>query len=168
MKKIRLKGKHSNLFTIIDDEVFEEVNKHRWYGAPGRNKKVHVRTSKYTGGGRKNPKYTTIALHRMIMNPDKSTHIDHINGNPLDNRKTNLRPASIANNARNRGKQKNNSSGYKGVHKSMSKRQASIRWRAQIQVDSKLLHLGVFKTKKEAYQAYCEASRKHHGAFSGI
>lgn len=87
-----------------------------------------------------------------------SCEIDHINRCKSDNRILNLREATGSENQQNRLKSKNNTSGYKGVfwHKTKQK------WYAAILVNSKAIHLGVFKTTEEAYAAYCEAASRLH------
>jgi hypothetical protein len=88
--------------------------------------------------------------------------IDHVANNTLDNR--NIRPANNSQNGFNRGKQKNNTSGFKGV--SYDKR--SGKWRASIQAYGKPQELGLHKTKKDAYSAYCEAAKRLHGEFVNL
>ena len=90
---------------------------------------------------------------------------DHINGNPLDNRRlANLRPASRSQNNCNRRRQRNNSSGYKGV----SWHQGRQRWEAIIQANGKRKDLGGFSTPEAAYAAYCLAATKMHGEFARV
>lgn len=106
-------------------------------------------------------------LHRVILERiigrslDSSEMCDHINGNPLDNRRENLRIADKYQNARNRGKSSLNKSGYKGV----SRRATTTKWVAQIRVNAKNYHIGLFNTAEEAYAAYCEAGKRLHGEF---
>lgn len=83
--------------------------------------------------------------------------IDHINGNRSDNRIVNLRVVDQSGNSQNRRvKQRNNQSGYFGVHAS------GTRWRAQIRIDKKLKHLGLFDTPELASMAYIEDKRSIH------
>ncbi|WP_409242962.1 HNH endonuclease, partial [Enterobacter hormaechei] len=88
--------------------------------------------------------------------------IDHINGNPSDNRLENLRLVTHQQNMCNRKKRNDNSSGYPGVcfHKTNNK------WHASIRVKGKRIHLGYFKTAKEAYDKYVEASKKYHSQYT--
>lgn len=88
--------------------------------------------------------------------------IDHIDGNPANNRWKNLREATDAQNARNSRIRSTNKCGLKGVnwHK------ARACWVAQITVDRKKVHLGLFDTAEEAHSAYVAAARKHHGQFA--
>ena len=90
--------------------------------------------------------------------------IDHTNKTRIDNAEGNLRKATSSENSCNRGKQSNNTSGYKGV--SWSKRRN--KWKASISKDCTQHYLGYFDTPELAYEAYCNASKKLHGEFSNI
>lgn len=87
--------------------------------------------------------------------------IDHINGLKADNRLSNLREASQAENMRNRPMYRNNETGFKGV--TFNKRDG--RWQARIKRDGKLIHLGQFKSPEDASAAYAEEAAKLHGEF---
>lgn len=89
-------------------------------------------------------------------------YVDHVNGVKSDNRARNLRAADACQSNRNRGIQKSNKSGYKGVIFWRG------RWRANITVNHKIIWLGLFDTAEEAYAAYCAASAELHGEFSRI
>lgn len=87
--------------------------------------------------------------------------IDHIDGNKQNNKIENLRIATNSENLKNRSKQINNTSGFKGVsfHKNTNKFQASIK------VKDKKIYLGLFVFAKDAHDAYCNAAKKYHGNF---
>lgn len=89
-------------------------------------------------------------------------HVDHINGDRGDNRFANLRIATNSENARNSKMRINNACGYKGVHykKRLNK------FVAQIRVNGRVYHLGVFKTAAEAHAAYCKAATESFGQFA--
>lgn len=89
--------------------------------------------------------------------------VDHKNGNPLDNRWTNLRAATHGQNNSNRKKTKANTTGYKGV--SLDK-QGFIR--ASITYNKKTYYLGRYDTMKEAHAAYSEAAIALHGEFARV
>ena len=105
--------------------------------------------------------------HRIIwqMNhgeiPD-GFQIDHINGNPRDNRISNLRLATHTENTRNRKLSKYNTSGYKGVsHSPVGKR-----WRSRIRIGTKRIGLGSYDNIEDAAAAYAEAAKRYHGEFA--
>jgi hypothetical protein len=87
--------------------------------------------------------------------------IDHKNGDRADNRISNLRLATRAENCRNTKTQKNNKSGFKGVHL----HKASGKWRASCKAGGKQLHLGTFNTAEDASSARQTYARLHHGEF---
>ena len=90
--------------------------------------------------------------------------IDHINGNPSDNRIANLRLATSADNARNMRKNDGTTSRYKGV--TWYKRKG--KWMAQIRVNDKATHLGYFHDEEQAHYAYCLAASKYFGEFANF
>lgn len=90
-----------------------------------------------------------------------SMHIDHVNGKTDDNRKSNLRLATVKQNLENTGKPKNNTSGFKGV----SFNKPTKKWMAYIKNHGKRIYLGLYLTPDLAFAAYCEAADKfftHH------
>jgi hypothetical protein len=101
-----------------------------------------------------------LKLHRLIMDAPSGMQVDHINGNGLDNRRENLRLCTQAENRWNRTKQINNKTGYKGVDINQGK------YRAQIQVNKKHMHLGLFDTAEDAARAYDAAARQYFGQFA--
>lgn len=99
--------------------------------------------------------HRVIWLHVYGVWPDGL--IDHIDGDPLNNRLANLRLANHAVNSQNqRRPHRENKSGFLGVIKSRN------RWRAQISIRNKNKIIGTFATPEEAHQAYVEAKRIHH------
>jgi HNH endonuclease len=101
-------------------------------------------------------------LHRLLMDAPKGAHVDHINGNKLDNQRSNLRVVTNQQNQVNRKRlNKNNTSGTRGV----ARTNASARkpWRAQIMVARKAIHLGLFATEAEAVAARREAELRYFG-----
>lgn len=88
--------------------------------------------------------------------------IDHIDGNGLNNDIENLRAANHGQNQHNKGTQKNNTSGFKGV--SWHKRDK--KWQAFIKFDGKKRYLGSFDTPEAAHEAYKAAATKLHKEFA--
>lgn len=94
----------------------------------------------------------------------KGMQIDHIDGNPRNDRLDNLRLATSAQNNQNRGPSPHNKSGVKGAFWHPSRKY----WWSAINVHGKLIYLGSFLTKGLAAVAYAKASLRYHGRFSRI
>jgi len=92
-----------------------------------------------------------------------SAEIDHINRNREDNRRSNLRLATHAENMRNGTKLNTNKSGYVGV--SLRRTAKVLKWRALIGIDGKNKCLGSYATPEEAAAAYRAAKPIYHGEF---
>jgi hypothetical protein len=138
---------------LIDDEDYERYKGHKWIIRLSR------KTIPYVGYYEKEIK-RVIELQRFIMNNPKGLFVDHINGNPLDNRKCNLRICTPMQNCHNQKKRTTNTSGYKGVSPAKNGR-----WRATIRGNGERIHLGYFRDPALAHAAYCEASKKYHGEY---
>lgn len=91
---------------------------------------------------------------------DPNIYIDHINGNRLDNRSSNLRTCTPAESSKNIRKHSQNLSGYKGVQRSRNK------WTARIMSDGENIYIGSFDTKEKAAEAYNKYAAKKHGEFA--
>ena len=109
-----------------------------------------------------------LLAHRVIWAIQNGSwpidEIDHINGDVCDNRIENLREATGPQNKRNRGIQKNNTSGFKGVYWCKKKEE----WYASIRYEKKYSHLGYHDTREKAHQAYCVACEDLHGEFARV
>lgn len=103
-----------------------------------------------------------IMLHRLLLSPPDGMVIDHINGDGLDNRRCNMRITTVTQNNRNRGKGRNNSSGFKGVYWSS----VENKWRVQIRNGKGKVWIGKFNDLTEAARAYDKAARELHGEFA--
>ena len=154
MKKIILtKGFEA----IVDADDYEMLSKFKWCSSESRGKNYANR------GFQENLKFRKIKMHHQIMGkPQKGMVIDHINGNTLDNRKSNLRICTQSNNTMNKVKRKNCSSIYKGVSFSESEQ----KYRAYITVQKKTIHLGRHKDEVIAALTYNDAAKKYHGEFA--
>lgn len=104
---------------------------------------------------------TSVLAHRLVLNAPKGTVVDHKNRNGLDNRRKNLRLCTSSQNHANSPKQKNNTSGYKGVF-----RQRSGNWMARVTVDRAERYLGTYTDPWDAAQAYNQAALEAWGEFA--
>ena len=101
-------------------------------------------------------------LHREILNPPKNLHVDHINGNPLDNRKANLRVCTQSQNSANSRLRSDNRYGVKGIYFDKVKNRFLVR----VTFKRKLHIIGGFKTLSEAIKARLIAEDRIHGEFA--
>jgi hypothetical protein len=147
MKKMPLtKG----LFALVDDEDYEAISRYKW--SVSGDGKYAVRNSRKEG---------MIYMHRFVMGFPAGS-VDHKNRNGLDNRRHNLRLASQAENNANRGVNRNNTSGFTGVHWEKDRK----KWRAAISKGGKHFRIGSFTTKKAAARAYADALVAIYGDFA--
>ncbi len=92
---------------------------------------------------------------RMGLKIPKGFQVDHIDHNPLNNRRSNLRVVSLVAQAQNHGIRKDNKSGYFGVYLD----KPSGKWKTGIRANGKRTHLGLFDDPKEASEVY-QAAKK--------
>lgn len=115
-------------------------------------------------------KDNTQYLHRIIMERmigrslQEGEYVDHANGEGYDNRRKNLRLATNAENNWNKGLQRSNTSGYKGIY--LDKRRS--KWVARIKVNGQQIWIGEFASKIEAAKQYNIAALKHYGEFAWL
>lgn len=140
--KIPITGKHaSGKFVLIDKEDYDLVSKFRWYCVlSGKNYYAHT-SVRMADGKRK-----TLPIHRLILDViDSKQMIDHINGNGLDNRRSNLRICGSAENQHNSRPRK----GYKGV---FQKKNGTFV--AKICYNRKTYNIGYYDSEEDAARAY--------------
>ena len=151
-----------SLYTYKNGELFWKVNK----GSVKAGDKVGYFNGRYFVSKLDGKLQQLSRLIFTYHNGYIPKYIDHINGNTKDNRIENLREVTAAQNNHNRAIAKNNKSGVKGL--SFSK--ASKKWKAQIEINYKQIHLGYFVDKELAELVINEARNKYHGqyAFNGV
>lgn len=138
-----------NAVAIIDSDDAERVNQYSW-----------SLVSKGRPRARVNGKKTY--LHRLILNAPEGAWVDHVNGDPLDNRRINLRFCNANTNAKNRGRNKKSKAGFKGVRWHA----ATQKWGVSIRSDNKEYWLGVFVDRVAAAITYDRAALRLHGEFA--
>jgi hypothetical protein len=142
---------------IVDFEDAEAVLQFKWTALQTKWTVYARRTFRHPDG-----RQGSIYLHRFLMKPEKGQEVDHKDRNGLNCTRENMRFATSSQNKHNTGIRKNNTSGIKGV--SWWKRHGC--WRADITLNSKLIHLGRFKSKEEAAAAYRAAAIMLHREFA--
>ena len=139
---------------IVDAEDLEKIGEYRWAAVwIAKSKKYYVRAYVSATKG-------TIGLQRLLTNAKKDDVVDHINGDSLDNRKSNLRLCTKRQNAQNMPPQSRNELGIRGVYRK------DIRYVARIYIDGRNAYLGTFNTIEEAIEARLKAEKEIHGEFS--
>jgi hypothetical protein len=131
---------HGTLSVMIDDEDIKCMNGYK-LAVTRIGKKIYPVVSVNRNG-----KWTKEYLHRLVSGAGKGKIVDHINGDTLDNRKSNLRVCCYTVNALNRNVVKTKT-GYANVNKVGNK------FRAMIRVHGKPKHLGYFDTAEKANEA---------------
>lgn len=135
--------------TIVDEDIYYDLIKYNWY----------LNNHGYVIGRSQDKKL--VLLHRYIMKYQGDDFIDHINNNPLDNRKCNLRVITAKQNSQNKVSHKNSTSKYIGV----SQKKNNKKWVATITINGKLKHLGTFSDEIEAAKARDLSTKEHYGEF---
>lgn len=146
-------------WTVVSLGDFDKVGGRAWYARKSGTGKFYASYKKGVG---KHGNFC-VHMHRVIMDAPLGMEVDHIDGNSLNNRRSNLRVCTTAENRKNTritwGK-----SGIKGVHWCSRTK----RWIAKISANHKPIYVGVFKDKWSAAIAYNEAAKKYHGEFAAL
>lgn len=159
--EIKLHGaKAMGRVALIDADDYDLVSPYRW------RVREKMRPEGHTWGPyavtmmpAKFPGSTNYGMHSLITGWPL---VDHVNGNGLDNRRENLRQATIAQNRHNSRPQAGSSSRFKGVCWDRGVR----KWRAAIKVDGKQRYLGIYTSEEDAARAYDAAAREAFGEYA--
>ncbi len=150
------------VWTILDEEDYYRLRKYKWvvYGNGNSGQNLYAVRLKLI----RPHKTTLVSMHREIMQPKDGRFVDHRNCKSLDNRRSNLRFATRAENMRNRRKRRNASSEFVGVH--FYKPQGN--WSCSILHNGKRIWLGRYDSEIEAAKTYDKAAKKYHGEFARL
>ena len=162
---------------IIDDEDFDLISKRRWVSLNSKSNKHNWYARAVGKSKRVNGRIVTVKsgelMHRLILGiTDPAVHVDHINGDGLDNRKQNLRIATRSQNSKNKrawGRSK-----YLGVHFDDSRGKKN--WRIEICIKKANKATGQkrerisrrFLTEIDAAKGYDELAKVYHGEFANL
>ena len=152
MKRIKIK---ENIYMLLSDFDYEKTKGYDFFVIRFAEKKyrVYIRDEE-----------TITPLSVYIMAPPAGMIVDHINGNTLDNRRSNLRVCTQSQNLMNSKKRIDNTSGFKGVSWKKSKKL----WQVYINVDKKRILGGYFKCRLLAVMKREELTKKHHGEYFNL
>lgn len=147
-------------FALIDEEDAPLISRFKWCArrAIGRDTYYAVRST-YSGNTHK-----TVLMHRVILDAPDGTEGDHIDGDGLNNTRTNLRLSTTAQNHCNARRRSNNTSGYKGVSWDKSRGL----WAAEARMNGRRIRCGRFATAEEAARAYDRAAMQLQGEFARL
>lgn len=148
MKRIPLRNRKGELVAcaLVDDQDYELASRVSWYRA----------TTGYAC--RSFPRGKKEYLHRVIcgLSPDDRVEVDHINGDRLDNRRSNLRVVAHAENAQNRS-----AVGTTSRHRGVSFHAGRQVWRAHVTAGGRKRQIGTYTTELEAARAAAQFRREH-------
>jgi HNH endonuclease/AP2 domain len=139
---------------VDDDDAPAVLAAGKWYAKTDRRSTYARRTTRREDGTR-----TVLSLHTFLTG---WSYVDHRNGDGLDNRRQNLRPATNEENGRNRRLHRNNRSGFRGVA------WVRGRWQARISHEGRMRYLGRYPDPVSAARAYDEAARELRGEFARL
>lgn len=164
MKSFVISNKHLNKVEIlVDEEDYDFVKDQIWYA----NVSTRSNNIKLSYIGLDPSKNEVYRIHHLILmrhgiEIPKGYVVDHIDHNPANNQKRNLRLCSNQQNKFNAPIQKNNTSGFRGVSW-FAKTQS---WRARIKINGKEKHIGIFKSPIDAAIAYNEVATNLFGEYA--
>lgn len=162
MREIPLRARDGSIraYALVDDEDYESLIQWRWYLAERTPSYLQVQRTEYAGwdSEKRKGRSRTVTMHRQIMG-FPPTGVDHVDRNPLNNQRSNLRLATQKQNNQNRHARRAASSGVRGVSR------CGERWAAQAQVDGHQHWLGQYATIEEAARVV-RAFRAEHMPYS--
>src|SRR3990167_5242115 len=148
MKRIKIT---QNKFALVDDEDYGMLSKFKWHYSNGYA--IHHHYIKTVKG---RPITKKVLMHSLIMNTPKGMDTDHIDGNRLDNRRSNLRICTRRENGQNRKEHRNGKLLGVNTIKRKSLKKIYTYHEAGIQMNGKRVYLGIFATPELAHQAYID------------
>jgi hypothetical protein len=156
MKEIDVAG---GFTALVDDDNYARLVMLYWHGHPGGNRWYPVRAVTISSGQQR-----VRFMHSDIIDCPPGMMVDHINLDPMDNRRENLRICTAQQNAFNRSKRSGSASPYKGVWRSRHGK----RWVAVVTCGGRDYHEGTYGSQEEAAMAYDRRAAVLFGEFARL
>jgi hypothetical protein len=140
---------------IIDEQDFDRISQYKWYSFDndGTGSRCYA-ICKIRG--------KTVYMHRMVMGAQDGEYVDHIDGNGLNNSRSNLRFATLSQNNMNQRMRPDNTSGHKGISWCPDRE----KYQVYVNIDRKRKSLGRYRTLEEAIYVRDQAVKEHYGEFA--
>jgi len=148
-------------FAIVDPDDYTRLNHFNWYAAKSIHTWYAIRSLTTSRHGKRKNQY----MHHLVIAIPAGCFADHINHNGLDNRKANLRPATLSQNIRHRRKFNTPS---RSKFKGLTWRKKEKAWHVRITVNDKRLFLGSFKDELEAARTYDSSAKLYYGDYASL
>ena len=151
MKRIQLTN--SSLNVLVDDKDYDFLNQFQWYAkktdTSSEKEMVHAARNVTIGS-----KSITIRMHRLVTEADSDQRVFHINGDTLDNRRSNLQIRTL-----NPYTGRPDNAGFIGVHQ-----RSTNTWTAEITCAGRTYQIGEFMDASQAAREYDTAAKKLYGS----
>lgn len=149
-------------FAVVDAADYDWLNQWNWFAQYHKAEDRWYAVRMVRVGPEK--KRCMLLMHRVILDAHLGFHVDHRDGDGLNNKRSNLREATCSQNGFNRGKERGNMSGFKGV----SWNRRAGKWQVFITANKRKHYLGLFADLEPAAAAYREAAKRLHGEFARV
>lgn len=152
------------LYAKVDDTDFEPLSAFSWYAEVSRYHTYAKRGERLCGKNR------TVSMHRHILGLNDSgfsTKVDHIDGDGLNNQRSNLRVCTHAQNVRNRRRHMDDGS-YSSRYMGVTYHRETRKWHPRVRYQGRYMSLGLFADEREAAEMYDVAARLYYGEFARL
>lgn len=151
----------SGNYCMVDEADLELLSRHKWRETFKGGYTTYATRAVWSDG-----KVRQVSMHRQILGlTDPAVHVDHVNGDGLDNRRENLRICTVSQNMANARRRKVGKLGYRGVH---AVKKYPGKYVARLSCEQRKYHSRTCHSIEEAAKAYDELAVLHHGEFAQL